>query len=147
MPGTAFQYSPSAGSKISVSISSTMTVIKGASGIPAFGPNSATYDTTSIDDSAKSYGKDVPDPGKFKLTGIWDSTDPGQAYLYTAAGTPNQVDSFEVDFQKKQNATTAAKATFSAVILSFQFSAEKGKPQSYECEVQISGAITLAPAE
>src|ERR1700730_13229011 len=109
----AYGASPSSGSSIKVSITSVMTIIKGAEGIPPFGAMKATYDTTTIVDIAKTFQDDVPDNGEITLTGPWDSTDPGQAHLEASANVLGVVDAFEVDFVLKPGAATAAKATFS----------------------------------
>jgi hypothetical protein len=137
----AFDFSPSAGSKISVTIASTPTLIHGAEAIPEFGPEKGVFETTAIDDTAKKFGGDVPDPGDLTLTGIWDSTDPGQVYMLTSSQTPGATEIFTVDFQKKAGATTAAKAVFSALVLSFKTSATKGGGQKFTSKIKLTGPV------
>lgn len=138
----SFQFSPSAGSKISVSISSTMTEIKGAEAIPEFGAEKGVYEITTISDTAKSFGADLPDYGEITLTGIWDSTDPGQVYMLASAANAAAVEAFQADFTKKATATTAAKGVFSGLVLSFRVSATKGGPQKFTSKVKLTGAVT-----
>jgi len=138
-----FGTSPSAGSQIKVSISSTMTIINGCEGIPAFGGVKGNYETTPIDATAKTFADDVPDPGEITLTGTWDSLDPGQAHLLASSQAIGTVDAFEVDFTKKPGASTAAKATFNAYVLGFQVATAKNKAQMFTAKIKLTGPVTV----
>lgn len=142
----AFGFSPSAGSKISISVNATFVEIKGAEGIPEYGAEKGVYETTTISDAAKSFGSDLPDNGELSLQGIWDSTDPGQVALMAAALDPAAVSSFKVDWAKKSGGTTAASDTFSGLVLSFRKSAAKGGPQKFTSKVKLSGAVSSTAA-
>jgi hypothetical protein len=137
-----FAFSPSAGSKIEVTINATFVEIKGAEGIPEFGAEKGTYETTTISDTAKSFGADLADYGEVTLTGIWDSTDAGQAYLLAAAAVASQTDTFKATFTKKSGATNAATGSFSGLVLSFKVAAAKGAPQKFTSKVKLTGAVT-----
>ena len=141
-----YKYSPSAGSKISVSINAAMTEIKGAEAIPEFGAEKGTYEVTAISDVAKFFGDDLPDYGEVTLTGTLDTTDPGQARLNASSAVAGVVDSFSVQFAKPPGGTTGALGTFSGLVLSYKPSAAKGAAQKFTSKVKLTGAVNWTAA-
>lgn len=131
---------PAAGSKIAVLINATFVTIPNVEGIPEFGPMKGQYENTAINDTAKSFNTDLPDPGNIPLVGSWDSKDPAHAYLLAAAANEGAAESLKVTFH------STAMATFSAHVLSFRTSGAKGADEKFSCDLKVSGPVTYTAA-
>jgi len=133
----SFTSTPAAGSAIAIELASgTFTNIP-CEGIPEFGLEASSIDATMINDTAKKFTVDTPDPGEISLTGDWDSRDAGQAALLASVKSQKN---FKVTFR------SGASATFAAVILSFKVSASKGSNEKYNSKLKLSGDVTYTTA-
>lgn len=138
----AYKASPSAGTIIAVNINGNFTTIPGVDGCQPFGSVKAMIDTTPLDATAKTFTGDVPDPGSMKFAVMLDVSDATHGYLNTAAATPGQTDQWKVT-PSKQTGTPKTYA-FNGELMSFQPSFVKGQAHKADCEVKITGPITLA---
>jgi hypothetical protein len=141
-----YKYSPSAGSKIEIQINANYVPIAGCEAIPEFGAEKGTYEVTAINDVAKYFGDDLPDYGEITLTGTADTTDPGQARLMSSSGTAGVVDSLRATFAKPPSGTAGAIGTFSGLVLSYKLAATKGKAQTFQSKVKLTGAVNWTAA-
>lgn len=135
----SYTKTPAARSYLQFLIGTVYTNVPGVEGIPEFGPEKKEYENTAISDSTKTYGQDLPDPGDLVITGSWDSQDATHAGLLASAANVSAVaDGFKVVYHS--NAT----ATFSAFVMSFRTSAQKGADEKFSTRLKLSGAVTYA---
>lgn len=131
---------PAAGAVLQVNISSAWMTIPGLEGIPEFGPEKTYYENTAIDDTAKTFGADLPDPGELTITGSWDSKNTAHAYLESQARNTSASDAFQVVFH------SGAKSTFTGLIGAFRTSAQKGQDEKFSAKIRLSGAVNYVAA-
>lgn len=131
---------PAHGTKMAVKINGNYVNIPGLEGVPEFGPQAAEYENTAIDDEAKTFGKDLPDPGDMTITGSWDSKDTSHDYLMDCATNGHENDDFQVTYK------SGAKAQFLANIMSFRTSAQKGKDEAFSSKLKLTGSVNYTAA-
>lgn len=129
-----------AGTIIAVTINANFATIPGVEGIPEFGPQKSQYENTALNDTAKTFNTDIPDPGELQLAGSWDSKQATHAYLLAAAAAQGSPEAFKVTFH------SGALSTFSAHVLSFRTSAGKGADEKFMMHLKLTGAPTYTAA-
>lgn len=136
----SFTKTPAAGSYLQININGSLTNIPGLEGLPEFGPEKQEYENTAIDDAAKTFGVDLPDPGEMTLVGSVDLRNAAHNYMATqGAGTAATTEGFKAVYK------SGATATFGAKILSFRIGAVRGQDEKFSCRVKLSGAVTYTP--
>lgn len=136
----SFTKTPAAGSYIAVKIGTVYTNIPGVEGIPEFGPEAAEYENTAINDTARTYNKDLPDPGDVTIGGSWDSKDTAHAYMLGCATNGHTNEDFKITFK------STATAQFNGNIMRFRTSAAKGQDEKFSCRVKLTGPVTYVAA-
>jgi hypothetical protein len=96
------------------------------------------------------YLKTLIEGGAFKLTGFWESADPGQAALYAAYLTPSNspngsVYPFLLVANKNQHAGQSVQGDSQVVgchVTEFAWGkAEPGKPIPFTCSLEVDGSV------
>lgn len=128
-----------AGSVLAVKINANYVNIPGVEGIPEFGGESAEYENTAINETAKTFNVDIPDNGTMAIGGSWDSKDATHSHLLASQASAT-TDDFQVTFN------SGAVATFSALVKSFKVSAAKGGDEKFSASLRISGTVNITAA-
>jgi hypothetical protein len=131
---------PAAGGKLGININGAYVNIPGLEGIPEFGPEKSYYENTAIDDVAKTFNADLPDPGEFTLTGSWDSNNVAHQHMQAQSINASASDEMTAFFK------SGAKAKVTGMIGSFRVSGQKGQDEKFSCKVRLSGAVNFTNA-
>lgn len=129
---------PSTGTLFQVNISSVPTNIPNT-GVAGFGAIKTVIENSPLEATAKTFIDDVPDPGSIKTKVFVDHASTVHGYLFTAANTTGQVDTFIISPKG-----TTKKYTFSGIIMSYQPDFTKGATQMADLEVKLTGPVALA---
>ncbi len=136
----SYTKTPAAQSYIQLMIGTTLTNIPGVKGIPEFGPEKVVYENTSISDTARTYGTDLPDPGEIPLVLAVDLRDSTHLQMSNNAANISSTDQFKVVYHSGTN------VTFNAKVLSFRMSAEPGGDEMATVRLKLTGAISVTAA-
>jgi len=125
------------GSKLSIKSGSPAAAIqiKELKSFSGFDGKASEIDTTTLDSEAKEYRKGLRDNGSFSidLNRVYD--DPGQMALDTAQGSPDPSE-FELELPNGK------KATFSALVLSFDLKGGVDNILASSASLRITGKVT-----
>lgn len=127
---------PARGSYLQVNTGSSLVTIPGLESIPEFGPEKSFYDNTAIDDTARTFGVDLPDPGEMTITGSFDATNVAHNYIWQTANNASITTTtpFSATFK------STAVYTFAAYILSCKVSGAGGADEKFTARLKLSGA-------
>lgn len=131
---------PAAGSYMQIKINGNFVTIPGVESIPPFGPKKSFYENTAIDDAAKTYNADLPDPGEFTITGSWDSKDAAHAHMLASAADVDATDEIKTVWN------SGATSQVNVLILSFVTSGQRGQDEKFECNMKLSGTVNYTAA-
>ncbi len=133
--------------------SPTFTVIGGDTKITPPEPKFGTEDTTTLATAGgvRTFIKTLQDPGETTIEGNYESADPGQIALSTAAAAiSNQLNGAAYPFKftlpingPGGQTTTGDVYAFNALVLSFAVSeVEAGKLVTFKSSLKLTGPIT-----
>ena len=127
---------PSTGTLFQITMTGTPTNIPNT-GVSGFGADKTILDASALEDAAKQFVDDVPDPGEVTTKVMLDHSLPVIAYLFTRANTTGVTDTFTIS-----PSGTTKKFTGTGIVMSFKPDLSKGAVQMADLKVKFTGPLT-----
>lgn len=101
-----------AGTTVAVTISGSPVTINGIASVSGPGGDKEEIDITALSDTAKQKIAGQMDWGSIDMEMFYDSTDTGQAYVFTQATTANTTDTLTITSSDNGAASIACSGSF-----------------------------------